>query len=73
VSTAATVATSDDGVLTNSNDSDTYEPIETFQDLFVRPKTVDEPSRNCEESKKQVCKLIIDKLLFQWSNLALNS
>jgi hypothetical protein len=33
-STAATIATSDEGgAFTNSNESDTYEPIEAFQDL----------------------------------------
>ena len=65
MSTAATVATSDDGVLTNSNDSDTYEPIETFQDLFVKNPRNAEAAKNCDESKKQVSvyqsSLVLDK------------
>ena len=47
-STAATIATSDEGGgfgNSNSNESDTYEPIEAFQDLFAKPENPDEESK----------------------------
>ena len=67
VSTAATVATSDDGILTNSNDSDTYEPIEAFQDMFVKPKNT-ENAEQCDESKRQVTKSYGNIFLFIFSD-----
>lgn len=61
-STAATIATSDDCGFTNSNESDTYEPIEAFQDFFTAPKASGNPKSAPsdelvhDESKKQVRK-----------------
>lgn len=47
------MATSDDGILTTFTESDTYEPIETFQDLLQEKSAALHRETN-DETKKQV-------------------
>jgi len=69
ISTAATVATSDDGILTTFTESDTYEPIETFQDLFNGKTTGNKFEAN-SSSKKQAKIVIISPLFWVFTNLS---